>query len=266
MKFMILISSLAMAFLLITTLGLKWQIRVRDILVVSTLTGSLTGVILSWFGLSEKAHPLVIVLLELFVIMLLFLIETAFMFYRDPERICPVSKNIVVSPADGKVLYVKSIKEGESPLSKKKGTIMRIVELSQTDLLVDGGYLIGIGMNLFNVHINRAPIGGRVMMLRHIEGKFLSLKEDEAVIKNERFVTVIKNETLIVGVIQIASRLVRTIVSYLNEDQEIQIGQKIGMIRFGSQVDIVLPKIEGLNILIKQGDEVVAGVSFIAEY
>jgi len=121
-------------------------------------------------------------------------------------------------------------------------------------------------MNILNVHVNRAPIGGRVVFQKHTKGKFISLRRQEAAILNERVTTIIHSGTFKIGLIQIASRLVRRIVSYVKEGDTLQIGQRIGIIKFGSQVDLIIPKIENLEIKVKQGNEMLAGVSLIAEY
>ena len=121
-------------------------------------------------------------------------------------------------------------------------------------------------MNYLNVHVNRAPIAGKNSFLKHIKGKFVSLKRKDAVIENERVLTVIDNGHFKVGIVQIASRLVRKIVSYLQEGQEIQKGQRIGIIRFGSQVDLVLPELASLQIQVALGTKVKAGISILATY
>jgi len=134
----------------------------------------------------------------------------------------------------------------------------------QADVFPTGGYLVGISMNFLDVHVNRAPIDGKVSLIRHIQGGFTSLKKKEVVIQNERALTVIDNGHFKVGVVQIASRLVRKIVLFLREDHEIHRGERIGMIRFGSQVDLILPDLPYLRIEVGPGTEVKAGISVIA--
>ncbi len=266
MDWMVIVSSLSIALGFLTPLAIKWQIKLRYALAGAMIMGGTTGALLSWDLLRGDLSSQMLVPLEFLFILVFTLAATTFFFYRDPERFPPHESGVIVSPADGGVLYIKTIDKGEVPSSQKKGRKFKLKELTKTDLLADGSYLIGIGMNLLNVHVNRAPIRGEVIQLKHIEGNFLSLKQDKAIISNERCTTVISNGEFKIAVVQIASRLVRRIVSYLQEGEVVEPGQRIGMIKFGSQVDLVLPKFEGLKIVVTPGDEVLAGVSVIAEY
>ena len=189
-----------------------------------------------------------------------------FRFNRDPDRIAPEDKSMILSPADGKVIYVKKIEEGRVPFSEKKGQKFPLNDFVQSDVLSGGGYLIGIMMTYLDVHVNRAPIGGNIRLLKHIKGLFISLKRKEAVIKNERVFTVINNGQFKVGIVQIASRLVRKIVPYFSEGQEVQKGERIGVIRFGSQVDLILPNLRSLRIMVMPGTKVKAGISIVATF
>ena len=121
-------------------------------------------------------------------------------------------------------------------------------------------------MTYLDVHVNRAPIGGEVRLVKRIGGLYRSLKHKEAVFQNERVATVIENPDVQVGVVQIASRLVRKIVPFVYEQAVIEQGQRIGKIRFGSQVDIIVPDSTGLEILVAPGDRLTAGISQIARY
>jgi phosphatidylserine decarboxylase len=134
----------------------------------------------------------------------------------------------------------------------------------QADVIPQGGHLIGIGMNYLNVHVNRAPISGRISLVKHIKGCFLSLKKKEAVVQNERNLIIIDNEHLKLGIVQIASRLVRKIVPYIQEGQEIRKGTRIGVIHFGSQVDLILSDLPSIQIKVGPGEKVKAGLSIIA--
>jgi phosphatidylserine decarboxylase len=185
-------------------------------------------------------------------------------FFRDPERRVPAAEGIIVSPADGTVIYVKPIRQGQIPLAEKQGRTFALEDFVQADVLPRGGLLIGIAMNYLDVHVNRAPIAGRVRLLRHIKGLFLSLKQREAMLENERVLTVIDNGQFQIGVVQIASRLVRKIVPYVQEGAHLQRGQRLGMIRFGSQVDVVLPHLPGLQIAVTPGMKIQAGTSILA--
>jgi len=121
-------------------------------------------------------------------------------------------------------------------------------------------------MSFLDVHVNRAPINGRISIINHIRGSFLSLKLKEAVFKNERVYTVISNSQIEIGIVQIASRLVRRIVSFFHVDDLVSRGDRIGIIKFGSQVDLLIPAVSGMNILIKENAKVKAGLTPIAEY
>jgi phosphatidylserine decarboxylase len=121
-------------------------------------------------------------------------------------------------------------------------------------------------MNILNVHVNRSPIDGKIVLQKYIKGSFLSLRRPEAETCNERVTTIIDNGQFKIAMIQIASRLVRRIVSYLKEGDMVAIGQRIGMIAFGSQVDVAIPQLENLKITVKPGDRVRAGVSIVARH
>jgi phosphatidylserine decarboxylase len=119
-------------------------------------------------------------------------------------------------------------------------------------------------MNFLDVHVNRAPIEGKIIFLKHIKGLFISLRKKEAIIKNERVLTVINNDSMMIGIVQIASRLVRKIVPYIKEGTFIQKGERIGLIRFGSQVDVIIPDLKNIQIKVIPKDKVKAGISIIA--
>jgi phosphatidylserine decarboxylase len=124
--------------------------------------------------------------------------------------------------------------------------------------------VIGIAMSFLDVHVNRAPISGRVAVLRRFPGLFGSLRRPEMLFENERATVVIERGDIQVAVVQIASRLVRRIVAYVEEGDDVAAGQRIGMIRFGSQVDLVLPLRDGLRVFAEPGDRVVAGETILA--
>lgn len=187
-------------------------------------------------------------------------------FWRDPERTPPPGEGLVLSAADGEVIYVRTAAANDAPLVTKQGRDYRLGELLGTDLVSGEAHVIGVEMNLTDVHVNRCPIPGRVSLRRHIGGRFISLRREEAPFVNERFTTVIENPDLVVGVVQIASRLVRRIVSYLDEGESVAAAQRLGMIRFGSLVAVVVPKRPGVRLAVQVGDRVQAGVSALARY
>jgi phosphatidylserine decarboxylase len=121
-------------------------------------------------------------------------------------------------------------------------------------------------MSFLDVHVNRSPLSGTIEEARHIPGRFLSLKRPEALTQNERALTVMRVGPHAVGVVQIASRLVRRIVSYVSPGDTVKVGQRIGMIKFGSQVDLILPTELGAQIQCRVGQQVHAGLTIIAEH
>lgn len=185
---------------------------------------------------------------------------------RDPERVSPKEKGIVVSAADGMVIYIKPVAGDTTPLVTKHGKAYRLDELMGTGLMTNGAHIIGVEMNLLNVHTNRCPIAGRVQLIHHVGGKFISLREEEAPFVNERCTTVIQNDSIAVGVVQVASRLVRRIDNILETGHSVGIGQRLGVIRLGSLVALVIPKREDVSIVVHVGDHVAAGLSILARY
>jgi phosphatidylserine decarboxylase len=184
-------------------------------------------------------------------------------FYRDPERAVPDRTDVIVSPADGLVIYLKTIPPGEVPVADKRGHASLLRELQGTSLCESGAVLVGISMNLADVHVNRAPIAGRVRLVSRVHGTFGSLRRPEMAGSNERVTTVIGTDDLQVAVVQIASRLVRRIVTFLSEGDELGLGQRIGVIRFGSQVDLLLPLQKDIRLAVGVGDRLVAGRTIV---
>lgn len=165
-----------------------------------------------------------------------FLILTLFFlyFFRDPER---KSQNEgIVSPADGKILKIE-----ENGLEK----------------------FIAIFMSPFNVHVNRAPISGKIINKEYKKGKKYPADSEKSSTLNESNTFIIENEKYKIKVKQIAGILARRIVSFKKEGDFVQKGERIGLIKFGSRVEIYLP--ENLDILIKKGDKVYAGTTVIAK-
>jgi phosphatidylserine decarboxylase len=252
---------------LIYLLAYRWQLRRWQILrllpVVSIFSSIINSVVIYIFQIES---PVGIIFGDLIAVGLTTIAALLACFYHDPEREAPMKENVILSPADGEVIYIKKIEQGEIPVSVKKSRRMKLTELTKTDLLAEGGYLVGIAMNVMNVHVNRAPIQGTVRLIKHFKGKFLSLRRAEAVSENESTTTIIENGNLSIGVVQIASRLVRRIASYVKENDPVALGQRFGMIKFGSQVDVVLPNRPDIQICLKPKDEVRAGISILATY
>lgn len=164
-------------------------------------------------------------------------------FFRDPERTTPNKNNILVSPADGRVLFVKEIYDDKFLNSKAKK--------------------ISIFMSPFNVHVNRIPISGKVEYIKYHPGKFIAAFEDKASEKNERNEIGISSQFGKVLFIQIAGFLARRIVSELKIGDQVKIGNRFGMIRFGSRVDVIVPY--NWSEKVKKDDIVVAGQTILFE-
>jgi len=260
----ILILSVFCSFIIIVPLGIRWEIERKIAITAAFVIGIFSYIVTSAILLFHNPNVIQLIILETIIILTTTISLLLWRFYRDPERVPPEQEHVILSAADGKVIYVKSVEDGNIPESEKKGRKFSLSEFVESHVLPEGGYVVGISMNYLDVHVNRTPISGRISLLKHIKGKFLSLKKPAAVLENERVLTVIDNGDFKVGIVQIASRLVRKIVPYLKEGDEIQIGARMGMIRFGSQVDMVLPNLACLVVKVTPGMKVKAGISVIA--
>ena len=168
-------------------------------------------------------------------------------FFRDPKRTIPVRDGLLVSPADGVIsLIEKTMPPPELDIEKE--------ELTR----------ISVFMNVFNCHVNRSPIAGKVMEINYRPGKFFNASLDKASVDNERnsLVLQIPDGRKIV-VVQIAGLVARRIVSFVKPKQTLRIGQRFGLIRFGSRVDIYLPT--GVQPLVCIGQIMVSGETVIAD-
>jgi phosphatidylserine decarboxylase len=167
-------------------------------------------------------------------------------FFRDPVRVVPTARGLVVSPADGRV-----------------DSIMRVAPLPELGLSEIRLTRVSIFMNVFDCHINRAPTTGRVARIAYKPGKFLSADLDKASEANERNSILIEGDNgHLVGVVQIAGLVARRIVCWTSEGAAISAGQRIGMIRFGSRLDVYLP--EGSTVAVSPGQRMIAGETVIA--
>jgi phosphatidylserine decarboxylase len=260
------IISLVLSQLILVPIAYKWELNLKVVSISALIIGLFVGLAINiaegyfYMGLPLK-------LISCFILIVLISMSALmFRFYRDPDRVPPEGTNIILSPADGTIKYIKSIEKGEIPFSSKGKEKIKLSE-PLTGILEDGqGYLIGILMTYLDVHVTRTPIKGKLTYFKHIPGQFLSLKREDAPYRNERVMEVVESDRFKIGLIQIASRLVRRIVTYSKEGDELALGQRIGMITFGSQVDVVLPKLQGLKIKARVGEQVYAGLSIIAEF
>jgi phosphatidylserine decarboxylase len=242
-------------------LARKWELGVPRAAAFSLVVACLVGAAL-WFAGIDAAATVV----STWIISLALCAAcVAYRFYRDPERHTPAGDHLV-SPADGVVVYVRRAHAGRIPVSEKRGRAYTLAELAKTSLESADAHVIGISMSFLDVHVNRAPMSGRVTVQRHFSGTFGSLRRPESVLANERMTTVVERDGLQVVIVQIASRLVRQIVSYVRAGQFVRAGQRIGMIRFGSQVDVVVPDVDGVDVVVQQGQRLTAGVSVLATF
>ena len=260
------VSGLALSFMMLWPLSMKWELDKKVTVPAAALIGAMSGALVHHSAVLRALDFYQIIVAQVFIIGILSVSLLLWRFYRDPDREPPISDNIILSPADGRIIYVKKIDDGKIPFSEKNGRKFPLEDFVQSKDFTSGGHLVGIAMNYLDVHVNRAPISGRVGLIKHIKGLFISLKHKEAIIQNERVLTVIDNTRFKVGIVQIASRLVRKITPYLKHGDEVSAGQRIGAIRFGSQVDVVLPELPSLTIVVGPGERVKAGLSVIASF
>ncbi len=165
-------------------------------------------------------------------------------FFRNPERIAPAGVDQLASPADGKVIFVGQALE--------------------KDFLNEERVKISIFMSLFDVHINRVPFDGTVRDLKYYPGRFLAAFDDRASEENERNVILLEStrgETMVL--VQIAGLVARRIVCYPGKGTFVMKGQRLGLIQFGSRVDVYLPA--GAEALVKVGDRVMGGETLMAK-
>ena len=177
-------------------------------------------------------------------IILLILSIYIFYFFRDPIRAIP-SDDVVVSPADGVVTFIGEsncpLENNSDPNKYKK---------------------ISIFLSIFDVHVNRMPIDAEILSINYIPGKFLNATLDKSSKENERNIIYAKKNNENFYIVQIAGLIARRIVCNLNNNQEVQRGQRIGIIKFGSRVDLYIP--ENYNILVAKGQRVVGGETIIS--
>jgi phosphatidylserine decarboxylase len=188
---------------------------------------------------------IVFALLDCVFFALLFLALCAFCcnFFRDPERVTPFAPDLAVSPADGKIIKIGPMPD---PFSGKPRTC------------------ICVFMNVFNVHVNRAPVEGSVLDIAYHPGKFINASFDKASYDNERCAYSLEDAGgRHWSMVQIAGLVARRIVCRVDRGDRVQRGERMGMIKFGSRVDVYLP--EGYTPSVKVGDKVLAGQSVLAE-
>ena len=171
-------------------------------------------------------------------------------FFRDPVRTTPADPKLVVAPADGLVTMIKQV---TAPL-----------ELAGEGGLSGEYTRVSIFMSVFDVHINRSPVSGTVRRIGYVPGKFLNADLDKASEDNERqHFLVERGDGIVIGFTQIAGLVARRIVAFVKEGDRVEAGERIGLIRFGSRVDVYLPA--GTGSLVLLGQRTIAGETVIGE-
>lgn len=168
-------------------------------------------------------------------------------FFRDPERMTPLDEDLVISPADGKVSSIALMTPPEE------------LGLGDTPML-----RISVFMNVFNCHVNRAPMRGPIKRIAYRAGKFVNAELDKASHENERNGLVIETTHGEIGVVQIAGLVARRIVCWSGERDVLQPGERFGLIRFGSRLDVFLPA--GAAPRVSLGQTAIAGETVLAEF
>jgi phosphatidylserine decarboxylase len=184
------------------------------------------GFVLGWFILGG------------FLLLVVFFVTW---FFRNPQRVIPPDPGVLVSPADGRVIKVVSVKNPE-PLVGEYGQI-------------------SIFMNVFNVHVNRIPVMGQVVAMIYHAGRFFSANLDKASLENERNKVIIETEAGKIMVVQIAGLIARRIVCWVSVGDKVEKGERFGLIRFGSRVDVYFP--DGISPAVRVGEKVRAGETII---
>lgn len=176
-------------------------------------------------------------------VLLIFLAAFTAYFFRDPERTAPNRQNVVISPADGKVVYVGEVEKGhyfEGPTKK-----------------------VSIFMSILDVHVNRSPVSGVVREIIYNRGKFFNANSDKASLSNEQNWVIMEKGAQKIAFVQIAGVLARRIVCKITKGQSLDMGEKVGLIMFGSRIDLYLPR--SAEITVNPGMKVRAGESVIGE-
>lgn len=213
----------------------------------------------------------------IYVILIFFIFSVIFysFFNRNPKREVISDDNSILSPADGKIVYIRKIHHGEIIESVKNENHMQLNELLDiyNNSSENGcGFIIGIEMRIFDEHITRAPITGIKLLQHHVSGKIVTMNNPLFEFINDRETLVLKQNKNIndgvsniqIAVIQIATFIARSVKSFVSNKTIIKQGEPIGIIRLGSQVDIVIFSTD-IKLIINEGDRVYAGITKLAE-
>ncbi len=211
----------------------KYGYDVVGVVLVLVVAGS--GLVWRFIDAGGVKYPLIVLLL----VFLLFTLN----FFRDPDRISPAGANLILAPADGKVVLIQEMTEGEFV----KGDAVQV----------------SIFMSPLNVHVNRFPISGTIGYFRYFPGEFLVAFDDKASLRNERTHIGIERGGFRVLFKQIAGFVARRIVANAKVGEKAVAGERFGMIKFGSRVDVIMPRVVAVRV--KVGDTTVAGETVLAE-
>ena len=178
----------------------------------------------------------------------LFFLSFLLNFFRDPNRQTPQDSSLIISPADG--------------------TVSHIVPVFEENYLKCDTTKISIFMSVLNVHVNRAPVKGRVEFLKHTKGKFLDARDDECFSSNENHLMGLSlvDSGVKVTVKQIAGKIAKRIVCACKVGDVLGQGQRFGMIKFGSRVEVFVPASVKIEVLVKVGEKVTAGKTVLARF
>ena len=208
----------------------------------------------SSIGIAKEGYPIIglftlatvvcaIVSCEIGALIFLLLVWFSVFFFRDPERVIPMEQGLAVSPADGKIIRIH---EAPDPFTGKNRQC------------------ISVFMNVFSVHVNRAPVAGTIDKIKYIPGKFINAAFDKASTDNERCAySLIDTDKKEWAFVQISGLIARRIVCRADEKDKVTRGERFGLIRFGSRVDLYLP--EGYSSAVHIGEQVFAGQSVLAK-
>lgn len=163
-------------------------------------------------------------------------------FFRDPERVCPIDNRVVVSPADGRVVKVARV----------------------DDRVKDSPTQISIFLSPLDVHINRSPIAGEIVEIVYKPGAFHIASRDIASVENEQNVVTVRGEKFTVVFRQIAGVLARRVVLWKKKGDWVALGERVGLMKFGSRMDVILPS--EVEVVVREGERVVGGVSVIGRF
>jgi len=193
------------------------------------------------FILAPTLLAVILVGLGYWYVGLFFILVAAFMayFFRDPERELPSDPNVIVAPADGRVTRIASLAAGRD----------------------DSPTLISIFLSPLDVHINRAPIAGRITDVSYTKGKFLMATDESASLVNEQNALTIEGDKITIVCKQIAGILARRIVCWKHSGEQVKRGERFGLIKFGSRTDVVVPG--SVEVLVREGMRVQAGTTII---